>query len=63
MKISPIHENKNSKITCDVGAERCRIAAARLEKDIFVRTHLHTSPIVVKIAGTIVVAWALLRPL
>ena len=41
--------NTNAKITCDFGDERCRIAAARLEKDIFVRTHLHTSPIVVKI--------------
>ena len=39
----------NAKITCDVGDDRCRIATARLEKDIFVRTHLHTSPIVVKI--------------
>ena len=47
-KKSPIHENTNAKITCDFGDERCRIAAARLEKDIFVRTHLHTSPIVVK---------------
>ena len=49
-KKSPIHENSNAKITCDFGDERCRIAAARLEKDIFVRTHLHTSPIVVKIS-------------
>ena len=48
-KKSPIHENMNAKITCDVGDDRCRIAAARLEKDIFVNTHLHTSPIVVKI--------------
>ena len=39
------------KITCeaDYGDDRCRIASARLEKDIFVKTHLHTSPIVVKI--------------
>ena len=28
---------------------RQAIASARLEKDIFVKTHLHTSPIVVKI--------------
>ena len=46
-KKSPIHEN--TKITCDFGDDRCRIASARLEKDIFVKTHLHTSPIVVKI--------------
>ena len=38
---SPIHENTNAKINCDFGDERFRIAAARLEKDIFVRTHLH----------------------
>ena len=49
-KKSPIHENTNAKITCDFGDERCRIAAARLEKDIFVRTHLHTSPLVVNMA-------------
>ena len=48
-KKSPIHENTNATITCDFGDERCRIAAARLEKDIFVRTHMHTSPIVVQI--------------
>ena len=48
-KKSPIHEKTNAKITCDFGDERSRIAAARLEKDIFVRTHLHTSHIVVKI--------------
>ena len=51
---SPIHENTNAKITCDFGDERCRIAVALLEKDIFVRTHLHTSPIVVKIFDTVV---------
>ena len=39
----------NAKITWDFGDDRCRIASARLEKDIFVKTHLHTSPIVVKI--------------
>ena len=44
---SPIHENTNAKIACDFGDERFRIAAARLENNIFVRTHLHTSPIVV----------------
>ena len=48
-KKSLIHENTNA-ITCDFGDDRCRIAAARLEKDIFVRTHMHTSPIVVKIS-------------
>ena len=31
-KKSPIHENP--KITCDFGDDRCRIASARLEKDI-----------------------------
>ena len=46
---SPIPENTNAKITCDFGDDRCRIAPARLEKDIFVRTHLHTARIVVKI--------------
>ena len=44
---SPIHENTNAKITCDFGDDRCRIASARLEKDIFVKNHLHTAPIVV----------------
>ena len=44
-----IHENTNAKITCDFGDERFRIAAARLEKDIFVRTHLHTARLVVRI--------------
>ena len=40
-----------SKINCDVGDDRCRIAAARLEKDIFVRTYFRDSPpIVVKIS-------------
>ena len=33
-KKSLIHENTNAKITCDFGDEGCRIAAARLEKDI-----------------------------
>ena len=48
-KKSPIliHENTNAKITCDFGDDRCRIASARLEKDIFVKTHLHTAHIVV----------------
>ena len=49
-KKSPIHENTNAKITCDFCDDRCRIAPARLEKNIFVKTHLHTSPIVVKIS-------------
>ena len=40
---SPIHENTNAKITCDFGDDRCRIATAQLEKDIFVKTHLHTA--------------------
>ena len=40
---SPIHENTNAKIICDFGDDRCRIAIARLEKDIFVKTHLHTA--------------------
>ena len=48
-KKSPINENTNAKITCDLGDDRCRIAPARLEKDIFAKTHLHTSPIVVKL--------------
>ena len=39
-KKSPIHENKNAKINC-------RIAPARLENEIFVKTHLHTARIVV----------------
>ena len=46
-KKSPIHENTNAKITCDFGDDRCRIAAARLEKDVFLKTHLHTARIVV----------------
>ena len=50
-KKSPIHENTNAKITCDFCDDWCRIASARLEKDIFVKNHLHTSPIVVKIAN------------
>ena len=44
---SPIHENTNAKITCDFGDDRCRIAPALLENDIFVKTHLHTARIVV----------------
>ena len=49
-KKSPTHENTNAKIPCDFGDDRCRIAAARLEKDIFVRTEFRDSPpIVVKI--------------
>ena len=48
-KKSPIHENTNAKITCYFGDERFRIAAARLEHDIFVRTHMHTARIVVRI--------------
>ena len=39
MKKSLIHENTNAKITYDFGDERFRIAVARLENDIFVRTH------------------------
>ena len=49
-KKSPIHENTNAKITCDFGDERFRIAAARLEKDIFVRTDLHTARIAVRMS-------------
>ena len=41
--------NTNAKITCDFGDDRCRIVSARLEKDIFMKTRLHTSPIVVMI--------------
>ena len=44
---SPIYENTNAKITCDFGDDRCRIATARLENDIFVKTNLHTARIVV----------------
>ena len=42
---SPIHTN--AKITCDFGYDHCPIAPAWLEKDIFVRNHLHTARIVV----------------
>ena len=35
-KQSPIHENTNANINCDFGDDRCQIAPARLEKDIFV---------------------------
>ena len=42
-KKSPIHENTNAKITCDFGDERVRIAAARLEKDIFVDSFAYGS--------------------
>ena len=52
-KKSQIRENTNAKITCDFGDERFRIAAARLEKDIFVRTHLHTARIVVRISSVL----------
>ena len=53
-KKSPIHDNTDANITCDFGDDRCRIAAARLEKDIFVRTDFRTSPpIVVKLSGDI----------
>ena len=43
-KKSPIHENTNANITCDFGDDRCRIAAARLEKDISVRTVFCVQP-------------------
>ena len=46
-KKSPIHDNMNAKITCDFGDDRCRIATARLKKDTFVKTRLHTARIVV----------------
>ena len=36
-KKSPIHENTNANTTCDFGDDRCRITAARLKKDIYVR--------------------------
>ena len=52
-KKSPIHENMNAKITCDFGDERFRIAAAGLEKDKFVRTHLHTARLVVRMCMAI----------
>ena len=62
-KKSPIHENTNAKITCDFGDERFRIAAARLEKDISVRTRLHTARIVVRISATFftLVSWMYLQ--
>ena len=41
----------NAKITCDVCDDRCRIVPARLGNDIFVKTHLHTSPIVIKMSS------------
>ena len=44
--------NTNAKINCDFGDERFRIAAAGLEKDIFVRTHLHTVRIVVRMTSS-----------
>ena len=44
----------NAKITCDFGDERFRIAAARLEKDLFVRTRLHTARLVVRIFKSII---------
>ena len=43
---SPIHE-MDANITCDFGDDRCRIAAARLEKDIFVRTDFRDRPAIV----------------
>ena len=57
-KKSPIHENTNAKITCDFGDERFRIAAARLEKDIFVRTYLHTTRIVVRMLLNTSSSWS-----
>ena len=46
-KKSTIHENTNAKATSHFGDDRCRIAPARLENGIFVKTHLHTARIVV----------------
>ena len=46
-KKSPIHENMDANITCDFGDDRYRIAAARLEKDIFVRTDFRDRPAIV----------------
>ena len=45
---SPIHENIDANITCDFGDDRCRIAAAWLEKDIFVRTDFRVQPSYIK---------------
>ena len=42
-----IHENTDANITCDFGDDRCRIAAARLENDIFVRTDFRDRPAIV----------------
>ena len=39
MKKSSIHKNRNANITYDFGDDRCRIAVARLEKVISVRTY------------------------
>ena len=41
--------NTNAKITCDFADERFRNAAAGLEKDIFVRNHLHAARLVVRL--------------
>ena len=46
------HTFSNAKITCDFGDDRCGIASALLEKDIVVKTHLHTARIVVQITIT-----------
>ena len=46
-KKSQIHENTDANITCDFGDDRCRIVAARLEKDIFVRTDFRDRPAIV----------------
>ena len=51
-KKSPIHENTGANITWDFCYDRCRIAAARLEKD-FVRTDF---PIVVKITDALMIS-------
>ena len=46
-KISPIDENTDANITCDVGDDRFGIEAARLEKDTFVRTYFRDRPAIV----------------
>ena len=46
-KKSPIHENTYANITCNFGDDRCRIAVARLEKVIFVRTDFRDRPAIV----------------
>ena len=40
MKKSSIHKNRIANITCDFGDDRCRIAVARLENVISVRTYV-----------------------